>query len=96
MSELGDSWSLIKHGPSSAAGSDVAIPSPESGTGDLQITVGSAAPMMYTDPQTGQLISKEQISASLRQLDTMMGKLEAGRKSTKRSSKRLVTESKQS
>ena len=76
MSELGDSWSLIKQGPSSGEGSDVG----ESGLENLQITLGSGSPMMYTDPQTGQLISKEQISASLRQLDTMMGKLEAGRK----------------
>ena len=67
MTELGD-WSV--------AGSDVAEP----GAGDLQITVGSGAIMAYKDPQTGLVISNEQISASLRRLDTVMGKLWEGRK----------------
>ena len=67
MTELGD-WSV--------AGSDIAEP----GAGELQITVGSGAIMTYKDPQTGLVISNEQISASLRRLDTVMGKLWEGRK----------------
>ena len=75
MSDSGD-WSLVlQKGPAS---SDVAIPSAESG--DLQITLGSASPTMYKDPETGQLISQETIAASLRQLDEVKAKLEAGRK----------------
>ena len=75
MSGSGD-WSLVlQKGPAS---SDVAIPSAE--CGELQITLGSTSPTMYKDPETGQLISHETITESLRQLDEVKAKLEAGRK----------------
>ena len=81
MAELGDSWSLVRQGSNSVAGSDVGE---SHGLENMQITLGSGSPMQYKDPQTGQVISKDQISASLRQLDTVLANLGEGRKVYKR------------